>query len=173
MPIPPPCCHLDILVRGHNHFPSLLHHVQSVHSRLPSSQIGAATRETSFDNIPVSEVKFSCDQQGCTCGPLQSVLHLVAFLLHIWLPRQKRNSSIGNIPDIPYFATGRDIRMLQLADFCAYAAFRRRNAGDDSLFKRILPRYDRRAPNHPPDGLKHITRLPCKCESCGWRHSPR
>ncbi len=76
---------------------------------------------------------------------------------------------LGNVVDIPYFAGGRDTRMLQLADFCAYAVFRYYEQKDDSYLKLILPAIDRRGPAGPPEGLKHLTQLPCKCQACVWR----
>ena len=76
---------------------------------------------------------------------------------------------LGNIVDIPYFASRNDTRMIQLADFCAYAVFRYYESGDTDYFGQILPRFDRRAPRNPPDGLKHITSEPCSCKACSWR----
>ncbi len=78
---------------------------------------------------------------------------------------------LGNIVDIPYFSQSGDTRMLQLADFCAYAAYRHYESRDDEYFNRILPRFDRRAPSHPPDGLKHIVApgQSCDCVACSWR----
>ena len=65
---------------------------------------------------------------------------------------------IGNIVDIPYFSQSADTRLLQFADFCAYAVFRYYERNDDKFLRRILPKFDRRSPNHLPDGLKHIIR---------------
>ena len=76
---------------------------------------------------------------------------------------------INNLVDIPFFASSKDTRMLQLADFCAFAVFRYYERNDRRHFDRLLPRFDRRDPNHPPDGLKHITRIECSCVSCAWR----
>jgi hypothetical protein len=76
---------------------------------------------------------------------------------------------LSNIIDIPYFAGRRDTRMIQLADFCAYAVFRYYQNNDDGYFRRILLRFDRRGPRDPPDGLKHFTRQNCSCEACVWR----
>jgi hypothetical protein len=72
---------------------------------------------------------------------------------------------VGNIVDIPYFASRHDTRMLQLADFCAHAVFRRYEKKDTKYFDEILPRFDRRSKRLPPDGLKHITRNACSCEA--------
>lgn len=76
---------------------------------------------------------------------------------------------LKNIIDIPYFAGRLDTRMIQLADFTAHAVFRYYNHQDASYFQQILPRFDRRDPLHPPDGLKHYTREVCSCEACKWR----
>ena len=76
---------------------------------------------------------------------------------------------LTNVIDIPYFAGRRDTRMLQLADFCAYAVFRKYESGDTSYFQKVLPKFDRPGPHEPPHGLKHFTRLNCSCEACVWR----
>ena len=76
---------------------------------------------------------------------------------------------LGNIVDIPYFARRHDTRMIQLADLCAYAVFRYYEHADTYCFDKVLPRFDRRSPQHPPDGLKHITQKPCQCAACSWR----
>ncbi|MEM2904801.1 MAG: DUF3800 domain-containing protein [Candidatus Bathyarchaeia archaeon] len=77
---------------------------------------------------------------------------------------------IDNIVDIPYFTRLRDTRMMQLADLRAYATFRYYEYNDRVYFDKVLPRFDRRLPDHPPDGLKHITmRRDCECEACVWR----
>src|SRR5208283_28471 len=47
---------------------------------------------------------------------------------------------LSNIIDIPYFACRHDSRMIQLADFCAHAVFRRYEYNDGSYFSKILPR---------------------------------
>ena len=76
---------------------------------------------------------------------------------------------LGNIVDIPYFAGRRDTRLLQLADLMAYAVFRFYESSDRTYFEKVLNRFDRRAAQQPPDGLKHITRQSCECEACVWR----
>lgn len=82
---------------------------------------------------------------------------------------------LANLIDIPYFARAHDTRMIQLADFCAYAVFRRYENQDSNYFQYILPRFDRRAAHHPPDGLKHLTQKhdTCSCEACTWRREAR
>jgi len=81
----------------------------------------------------------------------------------------RHTAYLGNIVDIPYFAGGEHTRMLQLADHVSYAVFRYYEYSDDSYFKRVLPRFDKRGPRLPPDGLKHITREECNCAACSWR----
>lgn len=76
---------------------------------------------------------------------------------------------LGNVVDIPYFAESHHTRMMQLADFCAYAVFLHYEAGDSRYFRTILPRFDRKNPGSSPDGLKHLIREHCSCEACCWR----
>ena len=78
---------------------------------------------------------------------------------------------IGNIVDVPYFGQSENTRLLQLADFCAYAVHRYYERGDNQFLEKILPRFDRRTKNFQPDGLKHIiqTRYECICVACSWR----
>lgn len=73
---------------------------------------------------------------------------------------------IMNIIDIPYFAGSHDTRMIQLADLCAYAVFRNYEHSDPKYFDAMLERFDKRNPNGPIDGLKHITDMPCACLAC-------
>jgi hypothetical protein len=80
---------------------------------------------------------------------------------------------LGNVVDIPFFARRHDTRMIQLADFCAYAVFRYYEKSDTSYFNHVLPRFDKRSPRHPPDGLKHIIRSDCTCAACSWRKLER
>lgn len=89
---------------------------------------------------------------------------------------QRMGTSYGriqNIVDILYFAGRRDTRMLQLADYCAFAVYRHYERADSTYFNVIKPRFDRRASGQPPDGLKHLTRVACTCEACSWRTSTR
>lgn len=65
---------------------------------------------------------------------------------------------LENIVDIPYFSQSSDTRLLQIADFCAYAVFRSYERGDSQYLNKILPRFDKRAADSPRiDGLKYIT----------------
>lgn len=74
---------------------------------------------------------------------------------------------LGNIVDIPYFSQSEDTRLLQLADFCAYAVFRYYERGDDQFLSKILHRFDRRSVDfHGVDGIKHLTARQCDCLAC-------
>ncbi|MCY4577751.1 MAG: DUF3800 domain-containing protein [Chloroflexi bacterium] len=74
---------------------------------------------------------------------------------------------LGNIVDIPYFSQSEDTRLLQLADFCAYAVFRYYERGDDQYLNKIIHRFDRRSRDYQGvDGLKHITQRECGCLAC-------
>ena len=77
---------------------------------------------------------------------------------------------LGNIVDIPYFSQSEDTRLLQLADFCAYAVFRYYERGDDRFLNKIIHRFDRRSRDFAGvDGLKHITQRACDCVACSGR----
>ena len=74
---------------------------------------------------------------------------------------------LGNIVDIPYFSQSEDTRLLQLADFCAYAVFRYYERDDDQFLNKIIHRFDRRSRDFQGvDGLKHITARECDCLAC-------
>lgn len=82
-----------------------------------------------------------------------------------------RYGQINNIVDIPYFAERYDTRMLQVADFCAYAVFRYYERNDRTYFDKLLESFDRTAPGGNPEGLKHIIDRDqsCTCEACSFR----
>lgn len=90
-------------------------------------------------------------------------------LLHLFQAQGTKYGQLGNVVDIPYFATRKDTRMLQLADFVAYAAFRYYERNEDTYLKMILDKFDRKTRDRDPDGLKHITERECKCIACKWR----
>ena len=77
--------------------------------------------------------------------------------------------SIRNIVDIPYFARSKDTRMLQLADLVAYSLFRLYENRDSVFYNHIKYKFDRRDLTTQIDGLKHLTSVPCKCETCTSR----
>jgi len=51
---------------------------------------------------------------------------------------------LGNVVDIPYFARSHETRMLQLADFCAYAVFQYYEHNNNTYIDTILPRICRK-----------------------------
>lgn len=73
---------------------------------------------------------------------------------------------IRNIVDIPYSAQSHHSRLIQLADFVAYAIYRYYDRGDRSFLDIILDRFDRRSPSWGPEGLSHLIRVPCRCIAC-------
>ena len=78
---------------------------------------------------------------------------------------------LGNVIDIPYFASRHQTRMLQIADFCAYGVYQYYENSNRRYFDKVLTCIDRRSPGHSPDGLKHIIDASqnCNCEACSWR----
>jgi hypothetical protein len=83
-----------------------------------------------------------------------------------------KGAYIGNIVDIPYFSASQETRMLQLADFCAYAVYRYYEKKDSTYLDKMLSRFDRRDKYHPADGLKHMTKnQACDCMDCSWRRN--
>lgn len=80
---------------------------------------------------------------------------------------------LRNLSDIPYFASPNDTRLLQAADFVAYAIYRLYERRDFTLAKPILQRFDQQG--GILHGLKHVTSSPdpCDCPACFSRHSPR
>jgi len=63
---------------------------------------------------------------------------------------------IGNIVDIPYFAHAKETRMMQLADFCAYAVFVYHERDKREFLDMIYPQFERRE-GEGVYGLNHIT----------------
>lgn len=77
---------------------------------------------------------------------------------------------LGNIVDIPYFSQSSDTRLLQIADFCAYAVFRYYVREDHRFLDKILHRFDKRSVDSSRiDGLKHIISHDCSCRACAAR----
>jgi hypothetical protein len=83
-----------------------------------------------------------------------------------------KSGYLGKVVDIPYFSASKETRMLQLADFVAYAVYRYYEKNDYTYLGKIISRFDRRDKFHSPDGLKHMTKdLSCKCIDCSWRRN--
>ena len=75
---------------------------------------------------------------------------------------------LGNIVDIPYFTGSQHTRMLQIADFVAYALFQYYENNSSEFLDMIGGRFDRpnRAAGGHPVGLSHLTRNPAG-SNCG------
>ena len=76
---------------------------------------------------------------------------------------------VKNLAEIPMFTDSRLTRMLQIADFVAYAVFRRYQHGDANLLDRIIPKFDQSGGKL--HGLVHLVsnRQDCYCPSCVTR----
>jgi hypothetical protein len=76
---------------------------------------------------------------------------------------------LGNVVDIPYFTQSQHTRMLQIADFVAYAVFQYYERNLQDFLNLVLERFDwpGRASRRRPVGLCHLTRQPaphaCRC----------
>lgn len=78
---------------------------------------------------------------------------------------------LANLTDIPLFADSRATRMLQLADFCCYAVYRRYERGDTAFLDAILSRFDQS--DGRIHGLVHHYRdyRQCWCPACSSRRT--
>jgi len=76
-----------------------------------------------------------------------------------------------NLTDIPFFADSDATRMLQLADFCSYAVYRRYQAGDTGYLDQIIGQFDQ--VDGIIHGLYHFTtdHRNCCCPACLSRRS--
>lgn len=73
--------------------------------------------------------------------------------------------TISNLSDIPYFASAKETRLLQVADFVAHAVFLLYERNDPHLIKPILGRFDRQGGEIR--GLTHLfAPVPCGCPAC-------
>jgi len=54
-----------------------------------------------------------------------------------------RWATMTNLIETAFFFDSRNSRIMQIADFCAYAVFRWYEAGDDSFLKKILNKFDK------------------------------
>ncbi len=78
--------------------------------------------------------------------------------------------TINNLADIPYFASMRESRLLQAADFIAHAVWLLYEKRDPKLIKRMLPRFDIR--DGRMHGLAHVgpsKGSQCDCPPCSSR----
>ncbi len=84
-----------------------------------------------------------------------------------------RWGAIRNLSDIPYFASTRETRLLQVADFVAYAVYQLYERRDPELIAPILQRFHQR--NGVIHGLAHHraeVRTSCECPPCSSRKNP-
>ena len=81
--------------------------------------------------------------------------------------------AINNLADIPYFASMRDSRLLQLADLIAHATWLMYERGDATLFKQLVKSVD--AQEGVLHGLSHVKAEPkaaCECPVCHSKRTP-
>jgi Protein of unknown function (DUF3800) len=81
--------------------------------------------------------------------------------------------SIKNLSDIPYFASVRETRLLQVADFVAHAVFLLYERRDPSLIRQFVSRFDQK--EGVLHGLRHYRMTgspPCDCPACSSRLKP-
>jgi len=80
---------------------------------------------------------------------------------------------LRNLSDIPYFASVKETRLLQMADFVAHAVFLMYERNDPSMIKKFIHRFDQK------DGVLHGLRhhrsditTRCECPACKTRSIP-
>jgi hypothetical protein len=79
---------------------------------------------------------------------------------------------LKNLSDIPYFASTRESRLLQLADYISHSMFLLYERNDPSLAMSILPRIDQK--DGKLHGLVHISKnkgSACNCPTCSSRRT--
>ena len=86
-------------------------------------------------------------------------------LLAIYRTTGTRYGTVFNLPECPVFTESSTTRMLQLADFCSWAVFRRYERGDTSHLDTIINKFDN------ADGIIHglvhlTTNRACTCTYC-------
>ncbi len=80
---------------------------------------------------------------------------------------------LRNLSDIPYFASTRESRLLQLADFVSHSIFLLYERADVDLAKSIVHRMDQK--DGRIHGLVHISArkgIGCDCPVCASRRTP-
>ena len=74
-------------------------------------------------------------------------------------------TQLGNITDVPFFASPTDTRLLQFADFCSNAVYGRYHTGLTKDFDLIAPKFDQA--DGIVHGLTHLTTdFMCHCLAC-------
>jgi len=83
-----------------------------------------------------------------------------------------RWGQLHNVTDVPFFASARDTRLLQFADFCANAIYGRYSKGLAKDFDRIAGKFDQE--DGVVHGLVHLTLdYSCVCPACATRRTRR
>ncbi len=77
-----------------------------------------------------------------------------------------RFGTLRNFADVPFFASSKATRLLQLADLVAYAIYRRYERGDTRLIDKIISKFD--TEENVIHGLVHLTSAgrSCTCPAC-------
>lgn len=76
---------------------------------------------------------------------------------------------LRNLADIPYFASTKETRLLQVADFVSYSLFRAYEEHDPKLLAKIVNRFDQK--DGVLHGLVHCkVSSGCKCPACTSRN---
>jgi hypothetical protein len=80
---------------------------------------------------------------------------------------------VRHLAEVPVFTDSKTTRMLQLADFIAYAIYRRFESGDTQFFDRIVPRFQQSG--GILHGLVHLNsdHHQCYCQACLTRRNSR
>lgn len=84
-----------------------------------------------------------------------------------------RWGTLRHLCDIPYFASVRETRLLQVADVVAHSVFLLYERRDPSLIAPFVHRFDQK--DGTLHGLVHFrasTASPCNCSACGSRVTP-
>lgn len=79
---------------------------------------------------------------------------------------------VANLADIPFFASSRETRLLQVADYVAHGVFRLFEHGQPDLIRPVIYGFDKdRGKIH---GLVHVSsnRESCECPACFSRRVP-
>ncbi len=163
-------------VISRNRFPNLVLFATAVHVSYPSTSeqvLDDAFEDICqrFNTFLVRQFNLGYPSKGLLVLDRSGRERRYRALLSRFRTQGTKYGYLGNVVDIPYFADSHHTRMLQLADFCAYAVFLHYEHRDSDHFQTILPRFDRRSPRSGPDGLKHLIdmRIGCRCVACSRR----
>ncbi len=81
-------------------------------------------------------------------------------------------NQLHNVTDVPLFASPKDTRLLQFADFCSNAVYGRYHSGHTLDFDQIAAKFDR--DGGVVHGLAHLTTMyDCTCLACFSRSAQR